>query len=156
MANNLISTYVFTSSWTQIKFGSHLLQKKKKKSGLKPRDPSVFPDPWARIWWLGSTDITFSSTYSTDSKHNWLTRMTGVFSILIDRFTFSSQRKLVPFEESDIVWWVWDGAQKCTIRKTFFAYFFNLLVDSKDQANQAPTVRPHFQNWTTKLLVSLT
>lgn len=47
-------------------------------------------------------------------------------------------------------------AQKCAIRKLFSEYFFSHLpIDNKDQANQVPVVRPHSQDWTIKLLVSL-
>lgn len=81
--------------------------------------------------------------------------MTGIFSILVDRFAFLT-KEISPFEESIIVWWLWKGAQKCAVKK-FLGFFFPYLpIDSKDQAKQAPTLRPHSENQTSKLLVSFT
>lgn len=149
-----ICAYVLIGSWTQRMVGCYNLPK---KHDLYVETLSFFPGPsWQNLVIWESRMWKLFSTYSIGSKNNWLIWMTGIFSILVDHFAFLTEETR-PFEGGVTVEGWWEGTQKCAIGKEFSAYTFSYLpTDSKDRANQAPLVRPHSQDWTISLLVSIT
>lgn len=122
-----------------------------------PRDHVSSPVPPYRSRWLGNRGwehalAALRQAVKTADQPQWLV-FSGSWLITL----LPSRRKLFSLKRVLQLGGCGKRVRNVQLGRNFQPIFFSRLpIDSKDQAKQAPTDRPHSQDWATKLLVSLT